>query len=144
MFPRSERRRTNGERNPDECRRHSGLLRQSNGWPRISLRSCGLRSDRKRHWRPAPQPSKKFCRMMSVFENAVRRSDVRPTRPGLTGRQTMRVMVLVKATEDSEKGFVLTPETRKMLEAMGKFNDELRKAGILITADGLTESAQGK
>jgi hypothetical protein len=56
----------------------------------------------------------------------------------------MRVMVLVKATEDSEKGFVLTPETRKMLEAMGKFNDELRKAGILITADGLTESAQGK
>jgi hypothetical protein len=56
----------------------------------------------------------------------------------------MRVMVLVKATEDSEKGFVLTPKTRKMLEAMGKFNDELRKAGILITADGLTESAQGK
>ena len=56
----------------------------------------------------------------------------------------MRVMVLVKATEDSEKGFVLTPETKKMLEAMGKFNDELRKAGILITADGLTESSQGK
>jgi hypothetical protein len=56
----------------------------------------------------------------------------------------MRVMVLVKATEESEKGFVLTAETRKMLEEMGKFNDELSKAGILLTADGLTESAQGK
>jgi hypothetical protein len=56
----------------------------------------------------------------------------------------MRVMVLVKATEDSEKGFVLTPEIKKMMEAMGKYNDELREAGILIAADGLTESSRGK
>ena len=56
----------------------------------------------------------------------------------------MRVMVLVKATEDSEKGFFPTPETMKMMEEMGKYNDELKKAGILITCDGLTESAQGK
>ncbi len=56
----------------------------------------------------------------------------------------MRVMVLVKATEDSEKGFVLTAETKAMVEAMGRFNDELRDAGILVMADGLTESAQGK
>ena len=56
----------------------------------------------------------------------------------------MRVMVLVKATEDSEKGFKHTPEMMKSMEAMGRFNDELRKAGILITADGLTESSQGK
>ena len=56
----------------------------------------------------------------------------------------MRVMILVKATEDSEKGFVPTPETMAMMEAMGKYNDELEKAGILVTADGLTESAQGK
>jgi hypothetical protein len=56
----------------------------------------------------------------------------------------MRVMVLVKATEDSEKGFFLTPETRKMMEAMGRFNDELEKAGILVTADGLTPSSEGK
>lgn len=56
----------------------------------------------------------------------------------------MRVMVLVKATESSEKGLVLTPETKKMLEEMGKYNDELRNAGILITCDGLTESAKGK
>jgi hypothetical protein len=56
----------------------------------------------------------------------------------------VRVMVLVKATEDSEKGFVRTPETMKMIEAMGRFNDELEKAGILRFADGLTESSQGK
>ena len=56
----------------------------------------------------------------------------------------MRVMVLVKATADSEKGFVLTPETKKMLEAMGKFNDELREAGILLDADGLKPSSHGK
>ena len=56
----------------------------------------------------------------------------------------MRVMVLVKATKDSEKGFFRTPETMKMMEAMGKFNDELRDAGILRAADGLTPSSEGK
>ncbi|WP_455273948.1 YciI family protein [Rhizobium herbae] len=56
----------------------------------------------------------------------------------------MRVMVLVKATEDSEKGFVPTAETNAMMEAMGKFNDELRDAGILRDADGLKPSSAGK
>jgi hypothetical protein len=56
----------------------------------------------------------------------------------------MRVMVLVKATEDSEKGFFLTPETKKMMKEMSKFNDELRDAGILQDADGLTPSSEGK
>ena len=58
----------------------------------------------------------------------------------------MRVMVLVKATEDSEKGFVRTAETMEMMEAMGRFNDELVKAGILNdgNCDGLTPSSQGK
>jgi hypothetical protein len=56
----------------------------------------------------------------------------------------MRVMVLVKATADSEKGFQPTPETVKCLEAMGRFNDELRKAGILRAADGLKPSSHGK
>ena len=41
----------------------------------------------------------------------------------------MRVMVLVKATEDSEKGTLPTPE---LLEAMGKYNEELRNAGITV------------
>ena len=56
----------------------------------------------------------------------------------------MRVMVLVKATEDSEKGFVLTPETKAAMAEMGRFNDALREAGILVMADGLTPSSQGK
>ena len=53
----------------------------------------------------------------------------------------MRVMVLVKATEDSEKGILPTAE---LLEAMGKFNEELAKAGIMRAGDGLRPSSQGK
>ena len=53
----------------------------------------------------------------------------------------MRVMVLVKATDDSEKGFLPTIEA---MEAMGRFNDELRDAGIILMADGLKPSSQGK
>ena len=58
----------------------------------------------------------------------------------------MRVMVLVKATEDSEKGFVLTDETRRSMEAMGRFNDELVEAGIMQPGDcdGLKPSSHGK
>jgi hypothetical protein len=56
----------------------------------------------------------------------------------------MRVMVLVKATDDSEKGFLPTPEAREAMEGMGRFNDELSKAGILVMADGLKPSSQGK
>lgn len=54
----------------------------------------------------------------------------------------MRVMVLVKATEDSEKeNFAPDP---KMFEEMGKFNDALREAGILRDCDGLKPSRFGK
>ena len=53
----------------------------------------------------------------------------------------MRVMVLVKATADGEKGILPQPE---MFEAMGRFNEELVNAGILLAADGLTPSSKGK
>jgi hypothetical protein len=56
----------------------------------------------------------------------------------------MRVMVLVKATEHSERGFEPSPTSQAMLEAMGRFNDALRSAGVLIAADGLTPSSRGK
>jgi len=56
----------------------------------------------------------------------------------------MRVMVLVKATEDSERGFEPSPESREAMEAMGRFNDELAQAGILRFADGLKPSSAGK
>ena len=53
----------------------------------------------------------------------------------------MRVMVLVKATDDSEKGILPTTE---MFEAMGKYNEELINAGIMRAGDGLKPSSQGK
>jgi hypothetical protein len=56
----------------------------------------------------------------------------------------MRVIVFVKATDDSEKGDFPEPWTTEMFAAMGRFNDELRKAGILVMAEGLTPSSQGK
>ena len=56
----------------------------------------------------------------------------------------MRVLVLVKATADSERGFVHTPETAAMMDAMGRFNDELEAAGVFVMADGLTPSSEGK
>jgi hypothetical protein len=56
----------------------------------------------------------------------------------------MRVMVLVKATEDSEKGISGGPETAEMFAAMGRFNEELVKAGIMLAADGLKPSSHGK
>jgi hypothetical protein len=53
----------------------------------------------------------------------------------------MRVMVMVKATEDSEAGIMPSTE---LLEAMGKYNEELVNAGIMLAGDGLQPSAKGK
>jgi hypothetical protein len=52
----------------------------------------------------------------------------------------MRVMVIVKADKNSEAG-VLPDE--KILTEMGKFNEELEKAGILLAAEGLQASSKG-
>lgn len=52
----------------------------------------------------------------------------------------MRVMVLVKAARDSEAG--LMPST-ELLEGMGRFNEELIDAGVLLAADGLHPSSRG-
>ncbi|MBF6992550.1 YciI family protein [Cupriavidus sp. IK-TO18] len=53
----------------------------------------------------------------------------------------MRVMVIVKATSDSEAGKM--PGT-ELLAAMGNFNEELVKAGIMLAGEGLHPSARGK
>ncbi|MBO1019797.1 YciI family protein [Methylobacterium sp. SD274] len=53
----------------------------------------------------------------------------------------MRVMVLVKATTDSEAGIMPSLD---LLTAMGEFNMELAKAGILLAGEGLHPSAKGK
>jgi hypothetical protein len=52
----------------------------------------------------------------------------------------MRVMVMVKASEASEAGVM--PSTAE-LAAMGQFNEELVKAGVMLAGDGLRASAQG-
>jgi hypothetical protein len=52
----------------------------------------------------------------------------------------MRVMVIVKATKESEDGKLPTPE---LLEQMGAFNEQLKDAGILVEAAGLKPSAKG-
>jgi hypothetical protein len=53
----------------------------------------------------------------------------------------MRVMVLVKATLESESG--LLPST-ELLEAMTKFNEELVNAGVMLAGEGLKPSSSGK
>src|SRR4029077_17096509 len=66
----------------------------------------------------------------------------RPQRPlSIGGDEAMRVMVLVKATKDSEAG--LMPST-ELLEAMGKYNEKLVNAGIMLAGEGLHPSAKGK
>ena len=52
----------------------------------------------------------------------------------------MRFMVMVKATKDSEAGKM---PSRELLEAMGKYNEELAKAGILVAGEGLQPSSKG-
>lgn len=53
----------------------------------------------------------------------------------------MRVMVIVKANKDSEAGMLPSPE---LLAKMGKYNEELHKAGIMLAGEGLRSSAKGK
>jgi hypothetical protein len=53
----------------------------------------------------------------------------------------MRVMVIVKATKDSEAGVL---PSKELIEAMGKYNEQLVKAGIMLAGDGLRPSSKGK
>jgi hypothetical protein len=52
----------------------------------------------------------------------------------------MRFMVIVKASKDSEAGVL--PD-QKMLTEMGKFNEELVKAGVMLAGEGLQASSKG-
>jgi len=53
----------------------------------------------------------------------------------------MRVMVIVKANKDSEAGVLPSTE---LLTKMGKYNEQLVKAGVMLAAEGLQSSAKGK
>lgn len=52
----------------------------------------------------------------------------------------MRFMVIIKATKESEKGVLPDPQ---LLADMGKYNEELIKAGIVLAMDGLKPSSKG-
>lgn len=52
----------------------------------------------------------------------------------------MKVMVIVKASKDCEAG---KPPSQEMLTAMGRFNEELARAGVLLAAEGLQPSSKG-
>ena len=52
----------------------------------------------------------------------------------------MRFMIIVKASKDSEAGKM---PSRELLEAMGKYNEELVKAGIMLAGEGLQPSSKG-
>jgi hypothetical protein len=53
----------------------------------------------------------------------------------------MRVMVIVKATKESEAGVL---PSKELITAMGKYNEQLVKAGIMLAGDGLQPSSKGK
>jgi hypothetical protein len=68
--------------------------------------------------------------------------EARAIRPGQQKEDnSMRVMVIVKASQESEAGAM--PD-QKMLTEMGAFNEELVKAGIMLAGEGLHSSAKGK
>src|SRR4051812_44521527 len=85
---------------------------------------------------------------MSILTAVVRRGgrarDEPGQPPGPTTRETqerpMRFMILLKADKNTEAG-VLPDE--KLLSAMGKFNEELVKAGIMLAGEGLHPSSKG-
>ncbi|HEX2642740.1 MAG TPA: YciI family protein [Thermoanaerobaculia bacterium] len=53
----------------------------------------------------------------------------------------MRFMVIIKANQDSEAGVMPSTE---LLEAMGKYNEEMVKAGVMLAGEGLHPSSKGK
>src|SRR5438270_3448878 len=69
-----------------------------------------------------------------------RRAGDRPEHDDETGGWAMKVMVMVKASADSEAGVM---PSEQLLAEMGRFNEELVKAGILLAAEGLHPSAKG-
>jgi hypothetical protein len=79
---------------------------------------------------------------MSISPRLVRRmSRADGAAVWIEGGKPMRVMVLVKATKDSEAGVMPSTE---LLAAMGQYNEDLVKAGIMLAGEGLKPSSQGK
>ena len=91
--------------------------------------------------------SKIISQDMSVPQNPVRLVDERrfgqfDRRTGQNDKRsvTMRFMVIVKASKDTEAGVMPSTE---LLTAMGKFNEEMVKAGVLLAGEGLHPTSKG-
>src|SRR5215470_9979828 len=80
----------------------------------------------------------RLVRLQTEGADGLPRPEVLPTQKRST---TMRVMVMVKATKNSEAGAM---PSEKLLADMGKFNEELVKAGIMLAGEGLQPSSKGK
>jgi len=79
--------------------------------------------------------------VMSILTGLARRTPVEPHcqfKP--MEERVMRVMVIVKANKESESGVL---PSREILTEMGKFNEELVKAGVMLAGEGLHSSAKG-
>src|SRR5262249_41985478 len=81
------------------------------------------------------------CRFRPCWFVASWRRGSVPTRVATDRRRPMRVMVIVKATKNSEAG-IMPSET--LLTEMGKFNEAMVKAGVMLAGDGLHPSNRGK
>src|SRR5262245_49246846 len=83
------------------------------------------------------------CNWDNLSSDTVESGSARSTNGGTdqpNGETNMRFMVIVKATKDSEAGQMPSEE---LLAAMGKYNEELVKAGIMLAGEGLHPSSKG-
>src|SRR6185312_9583441 len=79
-------------------------------------------------------------RRLSIDVRVVRRLVRAGSSAPRTEEITMRFMLMVRATKDSESGAQADPE---MLAAMGKFNEEMVNAGVMLAGEGLQPSSKG-
>jgi hypothetical protein len=77
---------------------------------------------------------------MNEQEDAKKKGEKKASNPQWESETAMRFIVMVKATKDSEAGVLPTEE---QLKEMGKFNDELAKAGVMLAGEGLQASSRG-
>jgi hypothetical protein len=78
-----------------------------------------------------------FFATLSIQDSVIRLDSESPTS---TGDNTMRFMIIIKASQDSEAGVMPSNE---LLTAMGNYNEELVKAGIMVEGEGLHPSSKG-
>jgi hypothetical protein len=107
---------------------HEMQVRQPNAEPAFMLHVFGDRGDTKNSFR-------------HVDLDMARSTILWITSHSQTQEQMMKVMVLVKASRDSEAGVL---PSQQLLTEMGKFNEELVKAGVMLAGEGLHPSSKGK